>query len=157
MSDSPIDARLAELGLTWPETPAAVGSYLPRVRDGRRLVISGQLPFAAGELMHTGRVPSSVTLEQARAAARQCGLNALAQVRAEIDGDWSKLERIVRVGVFVASDADFDQQAAVANAVSDFLADLLGDRGRHARAAVGCSALPLHAPVEVEMTVRLAD
>lgn len=155
MTSDEIDGKLREMGISWPEPPEAVASYLPCVRDGDHLYISGQLPLAAGELMHRGRVPTQVSLEQAQVAAKQCAINALTLVRREIDGDWSRLRRVIRVGVFVACEAAYDQQAAAANGASAFLADLLGEAGRHARAAVGCAALPLQSPVEVEMLVAL--
>lgn len=155
MTSEAIDAKVREMGISWPEPPEAVAKYLPCVRDGDHLFISGQLPFAAGDLMHRGRVPTQVNLNQAQTAAKQCAINALALVRHELDGDWSRLRKVVRVGVFVACDADYDQQAAVANGASTFLVDLLGEAGRHARAAVGCAALPLRSPVEVEMLVSL--
>ncbi|MFW5682244.1 MAG: RidA family protein [Phycisphaeraceae bacterium] len=155
MTSDEIDSKLREMGISWPEPPEAVASYLPCVRDGDHLYISGQLPLAAGELMHRGRVPTQVSLEQAQVAAKQCAINALSLVRREIDGDWSRLRRVIRIGVFVACEAEYDQQAAVANGASTFVADLLGEAGRHARAAVGCAALPLQSPVEVEMLVAL--
>lgn len=149
-----IDRRLADLGLTWPVPPKPVGAYLPAVRSGNWLVVSGQLPFRNGELLATGRVPSGLTLEQAQAAAAQCALNALGIVRAELNGDWSRLVRVVRLGVFVASDDTFTEQAKVANGASELVAKLLGEAGRHARAAVGVNALPLGASVEVELLVE---
>lgn len=155
MTNEAIDAKIREMGISWPDPPEAVASYLPCVRDGDHLYISGQLPFAAGELMHRGRVPTRVTLNQAQVAAKQCAINAMALVRHELDGDWSRLRRVVRVGVYVACEAEFDQQAAVATGASEFLAELLGEAGRHARSAVGCVALPLQSPVEVEMLVAI--
>lgn len=153
MSD--IDRTLADLGLSWPEPPRPVASYVPCVRSGRWLIVSGQLPLVGGSLTRSGSVPSRVSLEEAQEAAARCALNALAVVRAELGGDLSRLERIVRVGVFVQSDDGFTDQAKVANGASDFLQKLLGEAGRHARAAVGANALPLDAPVEVEMIVEV--
>ena len=153
MSD--IDKILADMGLSWPEPPKPVASYVPCVRSGSWLVVSGQLPFVDGKLPQAGRVPSRVSIEEAQEAAARCALNALAVVRAELGGDLSRLVRVVRVGVFVQSDDGFADQAKVANGASDFLAKLLGDAGRHARAAVGANALPLDAPVEVEMIVEV--
>lgn len=152
----PLDERLQALGLAWPVPPKPVAAYVPAVRSGPWLVVSGQLPLLEGRLTGVGRVPSAVPLEQAQAAARQCALNALAVVRAELDGDWTRLVRAVSLRVFVASDDGFTDQHKVANGASELLAALLGEAGRHARAAVGVSGLPLGAPVEVELTVELA-
>jgi len=150
-----VDGKLQELGLAWPVPPKPLAAYVPAVRSGNWLVVSGQLPFRDGRLTAAGRVPSGVTLEQAQAAAQQCILNALAIVRAELGGDWSRLVRIVRVGAFVASDDGFTDQAKVANGASELLLRLLGESGRHARAAVGVNALPLGAAVEVEILVEV--
>jgi len=150
-----IDQKLSEMGLTWPEAPKPVASYVPAVRSGSWLVVSGQLPFRQGQLIAMGKVPSAVSLEKAQAAAAQCAFNALAIVRSEIEGDWSRFVRVVRLGVFVQSDDGFSDQAKVANGASDLLVALLGEPGRHARAAVGTPALPLDATVEVEMIVEV--
>ncbi len=152
-----IDARLSEMQLVLPEAPKPIAVYVPAVRTGDLLVISGQLPLRDGELIHAGRVPAPVSVEQARAAARQCTLNGLAIVKDEIYGQWARLRRIVRLGVFVQSDHDFHDQAKVANGASELLGELLGEDGRHARAAVGVSALPINACVELEMMVELAE
>lgn len=143
-------ARLESLGLTLPQAPKPIASYVPAVLENGLMVVSGQLPMLDGKLIATGAVPSACSLEQAQLAARQCVLNGLAIAGATLDGDWSRLGRVVRVGVFVQSDAGFDQQAKVANGASDLLLEILGEAGRHARAAVGVNALPLNASVEVE-------
>jgi enamine deaminase RidA (YjgF/YER057c/UK114 family) len=150
-----IDERLAELGIVLPEPTPPIAAYVPAVQTGHLLVISGQLPMRNGELLAKGRVPSIVSIAEAQAAARQCAINALAIVKAELGGDWTKLRRIVRLGVFVQCDNDFNDHAKVANGASELLADVLGEAGRHARAAVGVNALPLGATVEVEMMVEL--
>lgn len=150
-----IHAKLATLGLKLPVAPKPVAAYVPAVRTGNLIVVAGQLPLIEGKLIATGRVPSSVSLEQAQAAARQCALNALAAVGDVIGGDWSRLVRVVRVGVFVASDNDFFEQPKVANGASELLGQVFGDAGRHARAAVGVNVLPLNAPVEVELMVEV--
>lgn len=151
---TPIE-RLAELNLELPKAPRPVAAYVPAVKSGNLMFVSGQVPFRDGELLCTGTVPGSVSIEQARDAARQCVLNGLAVVADQLGGDLSRVVRIVRVGVFVASDPDFGDQPKVANGASELLEQVFGEAGRHARAAVGCSALPLHAPVEVEMTVEV--
>lgn len=150
-----VDARLAELGLSLPAPPKPVAAYIPCVRTGNLVVVSGQLPFAAGQLLLTGRVPSIVDIEQAQECARQCVLNGLAILKAELDGDWSRLVRTIRIGAFVQCDDDFTQQPQVANGASELLVKILGDAGRHARAAVGVNALPLGAPVEIEFTFEV--
>ncbi len=150
-----IQTRLTQLGLVLPSAPKPVAVYVPAVQQGNLLYISGQLPMLDGKLMAIGRVPSQVSLQTAQAAAKQCALNALAIINDTLAGDWSRFERIVRVGVFVACDDDFAQQPQVANGASELLGELLGDAGRHARAAVGVNALPLGAPVEVELIVAL--
>jgi len=153
--DDRILARLHDLGLTLPQVPDPVAAYVPSVRTGNLIFVSGQVPFRDGELVATGAVPSESSLDEAVLAARQCGLNALAVVARELGGRLDPIRRIVRVGVFVLSDAGFREQPRVADGVSELLVEILGDRGRHARAAVGCPALPLGATVEVEMVVEV--
>lgn len=144
--------RLAELNLTLPKPAKPVASYIPAVATtpGRRLVfIAGQIPLRDGALIAAGSVPNTVSLGQAQECARQCVLNGLAALEAEV-GDLARLRRVIRVGVFVACEHGFTEHPKVANGASDLLVQLLGDAGKHARAAVGCPSLPLGAPVEVE-------
>jgi len=150
-------AKLTQMGLTLPSAPKPIAAYVPYVLSGSQIIVSGQLPFAEGKLLATGPVPSAVSVEQAQAAARQCVLNALAIVNDAMNGDWSSFVRVVRLGVFVQSDARFGEQPQVANGASEFLGELLGDAGQHARAAVGVNALPLDASVEVEMAVEVGQ
>ncbi len=145
---------LAKLGLELPPAPKPVASYVPAVRTGNLLVVSGQLPFQSGKLIATGKVPSAVSLDIAQECARQCVLNALAVVAGECGG-LGRVSRIVRLGVFVACDDGFADQPKVANGASDLLQQIFGESGRHARAAVGTNALPLGACVEVEMMVEV--
>ena len=152
-----VETKLANLGLSLPTPPKPVAAYIPCIRTGNLVVVSGQLPMAAGKLLATGPVPSVVDLEQAQECARQCVLNGLAILKAELDGNWSGLVKVVRVGVFVQSDDGFTEQPQVANGASHLLVDVLGDAGRHARAAVGVNALPLNAPVEVEFTFEVTE
>ena len=154
---SKLEERLAEHHLTLPEPAAPVASYVPAVsvHSGALVFISGQIPIKDGKLLATGRVPTDVSVELAQACARQCVLNALAALRQEI-GDLDRLRRVVRVGCFVASGPDFTEHPKVANGASDLLVELLGDAGKHARAAVGSPGLPLGVPVEVEF-VFLVD
>lgn len=150
------EARLAQLGITLPVATSPVAAYVPTKRSGNLLFVSGQLPFHDGKLMATGRVPSQVSLDVAAACARQCALNALAAIKANV-GDLSLVSQVVRVGVFVCSDLGFTDQPKVANGASQLLVDVFGDAGRHARAAVGNIALPLGASVEVELLVELVN
>lgn len=145
-----IEDKLQTLGLALHEAPKPIAAYVPTVRAGNLVFVSGQLPFTGGRLMATGNVPSQVSVEQAQQAAVQCVLNALAALKAELDGDLARLRRVVRVGVFVQSDDTFTEQATVANGASEFLEQLLGDAGKHVRAAVGVNALPKDSAVEVE-------
>jgi enamine deaminase RidA (YjgF/YER057c/UK114 family) len=147
------EERLAELGLSVPEVAKPVAAYIPAVRSGNLVFTSGQLPMREGQLMATGKVGGEVTSEEAVACAQQCGLNALAAVRAEL-GDLSAVKRVVKVVCFVASTPDFTGQPVVANGVSELLGSVFGDIGRHARSAVGVPVLPLDAPVEVELIVE---
>jgi len=148
------DERLAELGLTVPDVPRPVAAYIPAVRSGHHVFTSGQLPMRDGELMLTGKVGGEVSQEEAVECARQCGLNALAAVKAEV-GDLSAIKRIVKVVAFVASTPDFTGQPFVANGVSELFGEVFGEAGRHARSAVGVPVLPLDAPVEVELVVEI--
>lgn len=145
-----IEKKLSELGLHLHEAPKPVAAYVPAVRTGNLVLVSGQLPLTAGQLLAQGRVPSQVGVEQAREAAVQCVLNGLAALKAELGGDLSGLKRVLRVGAFVQSDDGFHDQPLVANGASELLEKLLGVNGRHARAAVGTNALPLNATVEIE-------
>lgn len=147
--------NLKALGISLPAPPAPMGSYLPGIRIADLIVTSGQLPFADGKLMHPGHVGADVTAEQAHSCARQAALNALA-IAAQLAGGLDSIGRIVRVAVFVASASGFNDQPAVANGASDLLVDIFGDAGRHARAAVGTSELPLNSCVELELTVLVA-
>ena len=146
-----ITAKLAELGLELPKPAAPVAAYVPAVRTGNLIFVSGQLPMSSGQLLATGPVPSKISIEDAQKAARQCALNALAVLADQLGGDLRKIKRVVRLGVFVQSDDRFDGQPKVANGASEFMQEVFGDAGRHARAAVGTNALPLDATVEVEV------
>ena len=148
------EEKLAELGLSVPEVAKPVAAYIPAIRSGNHVFTSGQLPMRDGQLMLTGKVGGEVSQDEAVECARQCALNALAAIRAEV-GDLSAIKRIVKVVAFVASTPDFTGQPLVANGVSELLGEVFGDAGRHARSAVGVSVLPLDAPVEVELLVEV--
>jgi enamine deaminase RidA (YjgF/YER057c/UK114 family) len=152
-----IDDRLAELGLTLPEVAAPVAAYVPAVRSGSLVFTSGQLPMVSGSLAETGKVGEGDHLvhpERAKELAATCALNALAAVKAQV-GDLDAVVRVVKVVGFVASDPSFTGQPGVVNGASELLGKVLGDAGVHARSAVGVAALPLDAPVEVEITVEV--
>ncbi|MFE1319695.1 RidA family protein [Kitasatospora phosalacinea] len=151
-----VEQRLAELGLTLPEVAAPVAAYVPAVRDGVHVLTSGQLPFVGGKLPLTGKVGAEVTAEDAKELAQVCALNALAAVKSVV-GDLDKVEQVVKVVGFVASAPDFTGQPGVVNGTSELLGKVFGERGVHARSAVGVAVLPLDAPVEVELTVRVRD
>ena len=146
-----IKQRLADAGVTLPAAPRPVAAYVPFVRAGDLVFVSGQIPMRDGALTATGPVPSIVTVEAATAAARQCVINGLAVLADALEGDLDRIRQIVRLGVFVASDVGFEGQPTVANGASELLLEIFGDAGRHARAAVGSVGLPLGATVEVEM------
>jgi enamine deaminase RidA (YjgF/YER057c/UK114 family) len=151
-----IESKLAELGLTLPEAPKPVAAYVPAVTSRGQVIVSGQMPMKNGELMSTGKVPSQVSVEDAQAAARQCVLNGLAVLKAELGDSFDRLIRLVRIGAFVQSNDDFFAQPQVANGASELLLEILGDAGRHARAAVGVNALPLNASVEIEFIFEVS-
>ena len=160
--------RLAELGIELPEAAAPVAAYVPAVRLGDSVYTSGQLPFANGELMATGKVgeasgkfwplgerPELVTPERAKELARQCALNALAAAAVEAGG-LDQIKRVVKATGFVASAPDFTGQPGVVNGASELLGEIFGEAGAHARSAVGVAVLPLDAPVEVELILEVA-
>ena len=146
--------RLAAMGLSVPEVVKPLAAYVPAVRSGSYVYTSGQLPMVDGVMPATGKVGGEVTPEQAKDLARQCALNALAAVRSEI-GELSLVTRVVKVVGFVASTPDFTGQPGVVNGASELLGEVFGDAGVHARSAVGVAALPLDAPVEVEIIVEV--
>ncbi|NIJ21725.1 enamine deaminase RidA (YjgF/YER057c/UK114 family) [Sphingomonas naasensis] len=149
-----IDAKLAELGLSLPEAAAPVAAYVPAVEAGGLLHVSGQLPFLDGQLM-TGRLGEDRDLDYGQQAAQRCALMLVAQIRKALDGDLSRVARIVKLGVFVNSAAGFTDQPKVANGASELMQALFGDAGRHARSAVGVPTLPLGAVVEVDAVVAI--
>ena len=148
------EERLAELGLSVPEVAKPVAVYVPAVRSGSHVYTSGQLPMRSGELMMTGKVGGEVSPDEAVECARQCALNAIAALKAEV-GDLAAVKRIVKVVCFVSSTPDFTGQPQVANGVSELLGHAFGDAGVHARSAVGVPVLPLDAPVEVEVIAEV--
>ncbi len=146
--------RLGQLGLTLPSPPAPVGAYVPGIRTGNLVLVSGQIPIEGGVVKVAGKVGRDVTLEDATRAARQCALNALA-IAAATAGGLDNIARIIRLAVFVNSAPGFTDQPKVANGASDLMVEIFGEAGRHVRAAVGASELPLNAAVEVELTAEV--
>jgi len=156
---SAVEDRLAELGLQVPDVAMPVAAYLPAVRDGNHIFTSGQLPMVSGALAATGKVgagPGLVSAQDAEKLAQICALNAIAAVKALI-GDLDKVNRVIKVVGFVASDPAFTGQPGVVNGASELLGAAFGDAGVHARSAVGVAVLPLDAPVEVEIIVSVQD
>jgi len=145
--------RLAELGVTLPSVVPPVAAYVPAVQTGNLVYTSGQLPMVSGEMAAIGKVGAQVTAEQAKDLARICALNALAAIDALVGID--NVVRVVKVVGFVASTPEFLGQPGVINGASELLGEVFGDAGRHARSAVGVAALPLDAPVEVELVVEV--
>ena len=149
-----IEARIAELGLTLPEPAKPVASYVSYVRSGDQVTISGQLSNDANGGIK-GTVGVDVTPEQATEAARLCGLNLIAQIKAACDGDLDRVARIVKLGGFVQAGPDFDAIPAVINGCSDMMVQVFGDAGKHARSAVGVYKLPLGFAVEIDAIVEI--
>ena len=149
-----VETRLAELGLTLPPVATPVAAYVPAILQGELVHTSGQLPFQGGQLAATGKVGAEVDPAQAAELAALCAVNALAAVKSVI-GDLDRVEQVVKVVGFVASDPSFTGQPQVINGASELLGQVFGEAGAHARSAVGVAVLPMDAPVEVEITVRV--
>lgn len=149
-----VEDRLADLGLSVPAVAAPIAAYVPAVRTGNHIFTSGQLPLRDGQMILTGKVGGEVSAEEAADCARQCALNAIAAVKAEI-GDLDLVTRVVKAVVFVASTPDFTGQPLVANGASELFGAAFGEAGKHARSAVGVPVLPLDSPVEVDLIVEV--
>jgi len=153
MTEQEIEARQAKLGLELPEAAAPVAGYVPIVMSGGLAHVSGQLPFVNGVLV-TGRLGEDVTIDEGSAAARACGLMILARLKAAL-GSLAQVERVIKLGAFVNSNAEFTDQPKLVNGASELIASVFGEAGRHARSAVGVPALPLGAAVEVDAIVAV--
>ena len=151
-----IDRRLSELGIVLPQPPAPVASYIPYVTTGHLVFISGQIPLENGQVRYAGTLGKDMGLDEGKAAARMCGINLIAQLKAACGGDLDRVRRCVRLGVFVNAVAGFGQHPEVANGASDLMLEVFGDHGRHARAAVGAGSLPRNVAVEVEAVFEIA-
>jgi len=147
--------RISDLGIVLPQVATPAGAYVPAVMSGNLVFTAGQIPLVEGKLAATGKVGKDLSAEQAKEIARICALNAVAAVKSVI-GDLDRVKKIVKVVGFVASAPDFSQQPAVVNGASELLEQIFGDKGIHARSAVGVAVLPLDAPVEVELIVEFA-
>lgn len=146
---SAIDTRLANLGIDLPEPVAPVANYVPFVRTGNQVFISGQVSIGAEGLVK-GTLGGNMDIAEGQAAARLCAINLISQLKAACEGDLSRVKRVVKLGGFVAATADFTDIPQVINGCSDLMVEVFGDAGRHARSAVSCPVLPLGAAVEVD-------
>ena len=146
--------RLKELGIVLPETAKPLANYVPSVRVGNLVFISGNLPLVAGKLIYEGRIPSAVSIDDGYKAARQAGINIIAAIHGEI-GDLNHVLRIIRLNGFVASDDDFTGQPKVINGASDLMVEVFGDKGKHTRAVMGVNRLPINTPVEIDAIIEV--
>ncbi len=151
-----IDARLAELGIALPDAPAPAANYVPFVVAGSLVFVSGQVPFRDGRLSHVGKLGDAYSVEDGQECARVCAINILAQLRAACGGDLDRVARCVKLGGFVNSMPDFTDQPKVINGASDLIVEVFGERGRHARFAVGAPSLPFDAAVEIDAVFEIA-
>lgn len=145
-----IDARLKELGIEIPDVAKPAAAYVPGVRSGNLVFVSGQVPFVKGEIVFKGKVGSDFTVEQGQECARVCALNAIAVVKDMLDGDLDRVTRVVKLGGFVNCPSDFEQHPMVINGASNVVGEIFGDKGAHSRFAVGVGSLPFNVAVEVE-------
>jgi enamine deaminase RidA (YjgF/YER057c/UK114 family) len=150
------EEKLNELGLTLPQAPGPIGNYVPAVRTGNLLYLSGKGPALTGGRRWLGKLGAELTTEEGYEAARDCMLNLLAVLRDEL-GDLGRVRRVVKLLGMVNSTPNFDEQPKVINGASDLLVGIFGDQGRHARSAVGMQSLPGGIPVEIEMIVEITD
>ncbi len=150
-----IDARLRELGIELPQAAAPAANYVPFVISGNLVFLAGQVTFWNGELKFIGKVGSDFSVDEGQAAARIVGLNIIAQVKAACAGDLDRVRRCVKLGGFVNCPADFTAQPQVINGASDLMVDVFGDKGRHARFAVGASVLPMNVAVEIDAVFEI--
>ncbi len=150
-----IEGKLKSLGIELPTPAKPVANYVPWVKSGNLVFLSGQLPFVNGKLNHTGHVGAVIAVDVAAGEARQCAINLIAQMRDACGGDLSKVKRIVKITGFVACTAQFTDHASIVNGASNFLVEVFGEIGRHARSSVGMASLPLNAVVEIEAIIEV--
>lgn len=151
-----IEARLKDLGISLPAPPAPVASYVPTVKTGNLVFISGQIPLTSDGLKYVGIVGKELSQDDGKAAARLCGINLLAQLKAACDGDLDRVTRCVKLSVFVNAVPGFTQHPEVANGASDLMVEVFGDAGKHTRAAMGAGSLPRNVACEVEAIFEIA-
>ncbi|MBZ5761471.1 MULTISPECIES: RidA family protein [Rhizobium] len=156
MSDE-INARLSQLGITLPQAAAPAANYVPYVISGNMLTISGQLPMENGKVAVTGHLGRNVDVATGQRAAELCAINILSQASAALGGDLGRIKRLIKLNGFVASVPEFGEQHLVINGASNLLATVLGDAGKHARAAVGMAALPFNAAVEIDAIMEIGE
>lgn len=150
-----IEERLKELGITLPTAPEPLGAYIPYIRTGNLLFLSGILPLREGRLLRSGRVGESLTIEEARQEARQAVINALSIVKAAI-GNLDLVSRCIKLSGYIASSPNFTEHPSVLNAASELLYEIFGERGRHARVAIGVNVLPLNSPIEIDFIFEIS-
>ena len=151
-----IEQRLIDTGIELPEAAAPAANYVPAVRSGTMLYVSGQVPVWNGSLRHVGKLGAEISVEEGQTCARLCGLNIISQARAAL-GDLDRVARVVKLVAFVNSTPDFGDQPKVVNGASDLMAEIFGDKGKHARSAVGVAALPFGVAVEIEAILEVTD
>lgn len=150
-----IEARLKELGIELPQAPAAAGAYVGYVQTGKQLFVAGQVPFWNGDLKYVGKVGVEFSIEDGQEAAKICALNILAQAKVALSGDLDRITRIVKLGGFVNCPTDFTQHPAVINGASNLIGEIFGDKGAHARFAMGAGSLPLNVAVEIDAVIEV--
>ncbi len=156
VSSGIIDARLKELGVEIPEAPTPAAAYVPYTIANNIVSISGQLPLVGGKIEHKGALGAEFTVEEAKKVAKLCAINVVSQLRAACGGDLDRVKRCVKIVVFVTSVHGFSEQHLVANGASEFIVEVFGEKGKHARSAIGVAGLPLGVPVEVEAFFEIA-
>ncbi len=149
-----IDEKLVSLNITLPTPPKPAGSYIPVVKTGNLVFVSGQIPMKDGQVQFKGQVPTIISVEDAQKAAKLCIINVLAQLKAEL-GTLDKISRIIRVTGFVSSSQEFFEHPKIINAASDLLFEIFGEKGKHARVAVGVASLPLNSAVEIDLIAEI--
>jgi enamine deaminase RidA (YjgF/YER057c/UK114 family) len=149
-----IDEKLASLGIILPIPPRPAGSYIPVVKTGNLVYVSGQIPMSGGQVKFKGKIPATLSIEEAQKAAKLCMINVLAQLKLEL-GTLDRISKIVKVSGFVNSSPEFYEQPVIINTASDLLFEIFGEKGKHTRIAVGVSSLPLNSAVEIDLIAEI--
>ena len=150
-----IDKKIEQLGIIIPSAPTPAANYIPYVISNNLVFISGQVPFENGEIKNTGKVGKEIGLSQAKLVAKICALNVISVLKDALNGDLSKMVKCVKLGIFVSCTSNFHQQPEVANGASDLMVEIFGDKGKHARFAVGTNSLPRNVPVEIDAVFEI--